>query len=837
MFNRANVSICIADYVCSGAVRRPWAVSVRTTLVVGTVTAALLIAAGCSPDGGGNAAGGPRPPAAVVPVSAAAPAAQLLSAPVHTKVGRETERIVAADFDGDRRAEVVVAKRQAGAIGPASTTDTNGLLRPSESGSRQESLDGGGEIMTVADLDGDGALDLVAGDRIGRLAAYRGLGVEGLAPPVQLSADGSGLVHIAVVDVDADSDLDLVAVKESTENASVLRNDGRGTFAPPARSSRLVAGLSTATAIDLHGDGSADLVVGGHQGLFVVPNDGTGRFGDPTPIPDTAPFRYPAVATAADLNLDGVGDLLYTSQELLHVRLGTGDGGFEAERYLPMSGDRVAVGDLNGDTFPDLVSGGSFGDGIVVALGDGTGDFGAPLTQGHPRLQVADLAIADIDGDCAPDVVVGDHQKRVAVLRNTTERPCPPGMPVTAHPGPFFAVTADGGESLPGGGELVPSVFSKAGRNGLDPVLADVDEDGHLDLVVNGWYERRITIRRGAPDGTFAAEAKHVSVPALAQPEPEPCNDVFSKSVGGPVVLGARGMSVGPVPTVAASCAARDDVPAGLQVADLDRDGNLDLVTGTSHGNSIAVLRGDGRGNFEAQRRYGTGTAAQVDLVVDLTGDSAPDVVSGRTVMVNDGAGGLKRGQRLPIPVSRVTAADLDGDQDLDLIALNTEGRDDELVVLTNDGRARFERGESVQIRLQGGNRPVQLTVADRNGDDRPDLIVVPERRPAVLVLDGDGRGGFGASRAIRTGVAAGGLAVGDVSGDGRPDLAVAGPEANAIVLLIATGKGGYEPPVRIRTDLAPRAVFLVDIDGDDTLDVVTFHGKPQGVSVRFVRP
>ena len=181
--------------------------------------------------------------------------------------------------------------------------------------------------------------------------------------------------------------------------------------------------------------------------------------------------------------------------------------------------------------------------------------------------------------------------------------------------------------------------------------MADFDADEHSDLAALDSNARTVWLRFGDGTGRFA-RPRAIEIPALTEPTQPVCGD------GG---------------KVAADCAGRFDVPNGLVAADVDGDGRLDLVTGTSHGNSVAVLRGDSRGDFEAQRRYEVGAPVWDVLIGDLDGDGAVEVVavgSELRVLRNNGRGDLAltptrlSGLRAPV------LGDADGDGDLDLLAL-----------------------------------------------------------------------------------------------------------------------------------------------------------------------
>lgn len=787
------------------------------------------MAAGCS--GGGSA---PRVPQAQAAAASGAPSARgLLAGPVYTAVERRPERIAVADLDADGRDDLVLGRNGAKAA------SSNIVVLATPQGLVGTVLPGGGDVMAFADLDEDGALDLVAGaGGGGSVSLYRGLGDGTFADPVRHPLLGSGLVAVDAVDTDADGDLDLVAAKSGANDVAVLHGDGRGAFSYPVRSRELVNGLGTATAIDLRGDKSADLAVVGYRGLTVLPNNGSGVFANGERIADDRTVQsYRPQLRSADIDVDGHADLLFTGYNAVHIRFGDGRGGFgEARevRFPRSNGLRFAVGDLNGDALPDLAVDNGSGNSVSVALGNGTGSFGE---QAHTMLNdtVTDAAIADVDGDCAPDVIAGNYnRKRIAVLFNTSEITCP-NRPeaVRARPGSFPDAPDAPNAVLAGGTGFADPVLTRVGGAYSPPVFIDATGDGHGDLVLNGGYDYRITVRPGNPDGSFAPPI-HVPVPALTTPYQPPCNDVIVKT-------STRGMSAGPR-SAASACAARVDRPSGLAVGDLNGDGRQDLITATADGDSVAVLRGDGRGGFEPQRRYPTGPRSSPREVsaADLNGDGALDLVvrgglGGGTVMLNDGRGAMTVSGQLTAR-GPLTVGDIDADGDVDVIAVEKKRRVKafRVRVLRNDGRAQFRDSIAVgEVRsrsygLEG------LTLKDVDGDGALDVVlVVPEQR-RVVVLSGNGRGDFAAPRTWDTGGAEpAAVAVADVNGDDTVDLVVANRISDEVVVLIGDGTGDFASPVRVPTGgNGPFALFLHDVNGDGAADIVVFHSERRDAAV-----
>src|SRR5262249_40237529 len=107
-------------------------------------------------------------------------------------------------------------------------------------------------------------------------------------------------------------------------------------------------------------------------------------------------------------------------------------------------------------------------------------------------------------------------------------------------------------------------------------VLADVNHDGNLDLVLNDPSFQRVAVLLGNGDGTFRAP-------------------IYS-AVG---------------------------LPESVAVADLDQDGNLDLVV---QNGAVSILSGNGDGTFRSPVRYDIAAAQRQLQIADFNGDGFPDV-------------------------------------------------------------------------------------------------------------------------------------------------------------------------------------------------------------------
>jgi FG-GAP-like repeat/PASTA domain len=286
--------------------------------------------------------------------------------------------------------------------------------------------------------------------------------------------------------------------------------------------------------------------------------------------------------------------------------------------------------------------------------------------------------------------------------------------------------------------------------------------------------------------------------------------------------------------------------PAALAIADVNGDGEGDIVS--ANGTSTSVLLN--RGKTFARRDYpGGGVAVGIG---DLNLDGGPDVVvideKSASVLLNRGNGTFRAGR--DYETGKYTAAlalgDLDSDGDLDLAIANGEG----VSVFLNRGDGSF----APRVDYRAGDAPMSIAIADFNDDGMPDLATASSEGSSVLLLN-RGRGTFGPGRRYDS-TSGGSLVVAkDFNGDEDPDLAVAendesgdlsdeegGPMvypswvyvlSNGVDASVGHGKtyvqtSGYDEGIS--------ALAATDVNGDGRADAVFAHwlGVGSAISVLF---
>jgi hypothetical protein len=338
----------------------------------------------------------------------------------------------------------------------------------------------GTNSVAVADMNDDGILDLVVANWCGTLGQYGcqyqsgaasvllGNGDGTFQPALVYGSGGLDAYSVAIGDLNRDRKPDLVVTNsyygggDYNGSVGVLLGNGDGTF-QPAVSYDTRGKVAASVAIgDVNGDGIPDLVVAdyGYDSAAVLLGNGDGTF-QPAVLYDSGGVGPVSVALG-DLRGNGIWDVVIANRWShnegtrlrgeVSVLLGNGDGTFQpAASYLtdgvgypsyPGIGagiNSLVIADVNGDGIPDLAVvewcqnliqyNDCVGNKEVnVFLGNGDGTFQAPFVYSSAGFIGSALAIADVNGDGRPDLIVannnagaGDYQKgAVAVLLNET---------------------------------------------------------------------------------------------------------------------------------------------------------------------------------------------------------------------------------------------------------------------------------------------------------------------------------------------------------------------------------------------------------------------------------
>jgi hypothetical protein len=501
--------------------------------------------------------------------------------------------------------------------------------------------------------------------------------------------------------------------------------------------------------------------------------------------------QAPRCIRSADLNGDGHADLVVAGDSGTSLWMGDGHGQFLELFEYPFPGIQIEIGDLDRDGSLDLA---------IVRPSNG---FTVVLLHGWELAEWRDvpgyipaLKLGDFDEDGDLDVATGDPQG-VAIRLNDG----------TGRFGAARVFTTPCGEN--------ESIGSLA--------VGHLDGDAHLDIV---GIQPRSTgscgvqlVGRG--DGTF--EARRALVTADDQGV---VTSALRSSLGSPVFpahvpasatlvyladLGGDG-----VDEIVTLCEEHGrevmgqrsaSLTSSAAFADVDGDGQLDVIVSSSTGVVVHPGTGDGRIRVDPRAAIHEPWASKM---ADVDGDGFQDVAvysDGNFEIVHGAPGGF--GPRLGPPGSFEMAfdfADIDGDGHLDVLSGGGEA------ILGRGGRQFAYPG--IRFLDDGADA---IASGDWNEDGKIDLAIVPrDAIGRVVLLTGDGRGGFQAARELP--MRARRLEFADIDQDGHLDLFAGEFFAGAIAF--GDGAGGFSGPVAVADPGFDPGLIRADFDEDGALDL-----------------
>ena len=247
------------------------------------------------------------------------------------------------------------------------------------------------------------------------IEVFLGNGDGTFKPPIKyVVTNGAG--PLAVGDLNHDGNPDLVASSFGSDAVVVLVGNGDGTFQSPVTYAT-PAGPGPVVLGDFNNDGNLDIATGDQNNISpcvgVLLGNGDGTFQEPA-IVTYPPYSLPEALAAGnfngDKNLDLAVTLGFISSDTAQILLGNGDGTFTigASYTLDPSSLAIVAADLRNIGKTDLVV--AQGGDLVVLLGNGDGTFQQPVeyTLGWNFFVVVSsrtVAVGDMDGDGIPDLV------------------------------------------------------------------------------------------------------------------------------------------------------------------------------------------------------------------------------------------------------------------------------------------------------------------------------------------------------------------------------------------------------------------------------------------------
>ena len=669
------------------------------------------------------------------------------------------------------------------------------------------------DSLINADLDGDGDQDLlVAAPDTDTVGWYINNGSGSYGAQQIVASPIDAVTSVAAYDLDNDGDLDVLGRSTGDNRVFWVANNGGGTFAAPVNLATSVADGLVAEAADLDNDGDLDVYAGTNQ-LVIYENTGGGTFA--AGVAASGTYTSVSVANPGDVDNDGDVDLVVgaSQDDLVVLYRNDGTGTFAAPVTLatPQFVERVLLNDLNRDSDLDLIiatNNNSGDDNLRWFPGNGNGTFGAQVNIPTADTWTVWVNSGDIDLDGDVDLVSGNennanlswHENLNSLGTSWTERTLSTaGLAAGNHLSALaYDADSDGDLDFAGSSGTGDSVYSFENRNvhrtaslavtpsgiGNDPdglAVGDINDDGIDDLVGDS-VGGTVRYYLGNGDGSFGADNLVYSEPGTAVAVGQIDNDGQLD-----IAFAAAGRVWGTFNDSGTFDGNQVDTgtPIGnytaLQIADLDRDGDGDIVAINSVGDVFAIYKNAGL-SFTVQT-VATGLTNLNDFdLSDLDGDGDLDIVTATGDLADGnpsalawyanavGSFGAANSINTDIRGYRaVRAGDLDSDGDDDLVVAHLNDGTNYLSHFLNNGSGSFAA-------RQGFGDPVDprtIELVDFDSDGDLDVISQSIANNSIEIEENGGSANFATLYGLVSGtnVTFPVVIPANLNRDGRPDL------------------------------------------------------------------
>ncbi|MCK4871842.1 MAG: VCBS repeat-containing protein [Phycisphaerales bacterium] len=362
--------------------------------------------------------------------------------------------------------------------------------------------------------------------------------------------------------------------------------------------------------------------------------------------------------------------------------------------------------------------------------------------------------------------------------------------------------------------------------------LADIDDDGDLDILIAQSDGLRVQLNDGTGSftaGTLYGAGTDFSYLALANLDGDDDLDVIAVESKGSTDPGFMQIFLndGAGTLTASEDCDTPTIPSDVTTADLDGDGDLDILVTSLGQHVVSIFYNDGSAHFTGPTNWSAGTFPVMVVAADFKGDGLIEIA---TVGLGDNRVRILRlfaeglyiadgAYNVGAQSHAMAAADLDGDGDLDIVTGDQFGAG--FAVLLNNGDGTF--ADFTPVSAADGIKAVKL--ADVNDDGAVDIIGAGITGASLFVATGNGDGTFDSATAFDAGEAPNDVAAGDVNDDGYLDLVSVGNNNRAILLNTLV-----EPPP------APTSVDLADAadTGSSSTDDITQLNNAAGSLLSF---
>jgi hypothetical protein len=438
----------------------------------------------------------------------------------------------------------------------------------------------------------------------------------------------------------------------------------------------------------------------------------------------------------------------------------------------PQGNAAITTADFNGDGISDAAMLGTISSGQVLSifLGRPDGSFAPRVDY---SVQATGFTVGDFNGDGKLDVIVVTYGYTVtgSILLGNGDGTLLPPVPLNQNIGNGYSAAVSGD-------------FNGDGKLDLLLLTSDFGSGATMAILLgngDGSFQTSVTYSVPVAPYIFVGDFNHDGKPDIA----------ISGGISGSgevSILINNGDGTFKAP---ANYSISGNVQA-LAAADLNADGNLDLVVPTGGSSAgISVLRGNGDGTFANPVVYASNL--------------------------------------LSIYSTSIAVADFNGDGKLDVALTNSEGPTNAVAIVLGNGDGTFQ---NPPLLYSAGLLPAGVVTLDANGDGKPDLAVAGgygvTSYYSLTTLINRGDGSFANPVSVPVLQFPYSAATGDFNGDGKVDIATTSfTQTGGVSVLLGKGDGTFQPHLDSPTGQSPTAILAGDFNGDGKLDLVVADSSP----------
>ena len=810
---------------------------------------------------------------------------------IMVKGGQGPNQVIATDLDGDGVPDLVMVNSSNNTIS-VMKTQGNGLISL-----KAKIATPGLTPYSVAAgrLSGGRYPDLVVANLgSSNLSIFYADGQGGFKPGVQVTTEKAP-IFVVTADLDGDGLDDIAVLNMEKDTVTVYFNNTNHDFKPDLV---LKAGKSPVflAAADVNSDGRKDLVTANNEGgsISVFFNNGHRMFAQGMTFETGS---GPVALGVADFNGDGFPDIATANEDAgtVTLLLGQGNGQFKkGNEYSVRHPQNIAVADLDGDQKPDVIVSERETSTLAIFSNRGDGSLTDPIRIRPNGEHLTSLVMADLNRDGKTDIVGASFiSGNLSVLLQGIKVP----RVESVDPNPSHRVHAVGNGLDRDIHIQFSTALSPSSLTNQTVLVYGAMSGYHKTNLIYDAKQHMVTLRPTL--GLFAANRDNrfkigelvtvtltdgvlssAGIPMkhgyIADFEIKPTAGTgqfqevqrFS-CVKVPGRLRAADMDNDNHVDIVAMCREVDSVrlyfndgkgnlahsvtlptkgngPWDLWVADLNRDGIMDIAIVNTFTSDLIVMYGLGDHKFASPSKIASGAGPMGVIAADVNGDGWLDLVTvtkggpEALVFMNDHKGGFEKPVSYKVSPSpyHLTARDIDGDGSVDLMMTNLES--DRGTILLNNGDGSFRGKQEFPLLL------AKALVADvfspvvdpAFGNRFPGIITVNTASDDISIFLSDGMGQFKEPIKISVGATPTDQVVGDFNADGFPDVAVTLDGGKVAVLLNdADNKGGVHKVAEIKVGDNPTSPILGDFNEDGTLDMIVANQYSHDLSVLLNPP